>query len=38
MPTANQYSWFSEGSDENERLVDEEAGGKVIDSITLSSD
>jgi hypothetical protein len=38
MPTANQYTLTSEGSDENERVVDEEAGGKEIDSINVSSD
>jgi len=38
MPTANQYTWTSEGSDENERVVDEEADGNEIESINVSSD
>jgi len=38
MPTANQYTQSWEASDENERLADEETGGKEIDSINVSSD
>jgi len=38
MPSANLYSQTSEGSDGNERVVDDEAGGKEIDSINASSD
>jgi hypothetical protein len=39
MPTANQYFSTSEGADENERVVDEEAGGKVTNSSNnVSSD
>ena len=38
MPTANQYTQTSEGSDENERVVDEDAGGNEIDSLNVSSD
>jgi len=38
MPTANQYTWTSEGSIENEWVVDEETRGKEIDSINVSSD
>jgi hypothetical protein len=37
MPTANQYAETLEGSDENERVVDEKAGGNEIDSIDVSS-
>jgi len=38
MPTDNQYTYTSEGSNENARVVDEKAGGKEIDSINVSSD
>jgi hypothetical protein len=38
MPTTNQYIVTSEGSDKNERVVADEAGGKEIDSINISSD
>jgi len=38
MPTANKYTLTLEGSDENERVVDEQAGGKEIDSINVKSD
>jgi hypothetical protein len=37
MPTANQYAETLERSDENERVVDEKAGGNEIDSIDVSS-
>jgi len=38
MRTATQYTETLEGSDENQRVVDEEAGRKGIDSINVSSD
>jgi hypothetical protein len=38
MPTAKKYTKTWEGSDENERVVDKEAGGKKIDCINVSSD
>jgi len=39
MPTANPYTETSEVADENERVVNEEAGGKETDSsINESSD
>jgi len=38
MPTASQDIYTSDGCDENERVVDEEAGGNEIDSINVSSD
>jgi len=39
MPTVDLYTYTSEGADENERVVDEEAGGKETDrSNNVSSD
>jgi hypothetical protein len=32
MPTANPYNNTSKGADDNERVVDKEAGGKETDS------
>jgi hypothetical protein len=37
MPTANSYSETSEAFNDNQRVVDEETGGKEIDSIDVSS-
>jgi len=38
MPRADKYTETSEGSDENDQVVDEEPGWKEHDGIKVSSD
>ena len=38
MRSADKYTETSEGSNENDQVVDEKAGGKELDRINVSSD